>query len=104
MRRHAAGQLAIDRSRRAGQQRYFALESHVLPPASLLVGGMVRYFACWLHRRAAVRARDRDGRSAPNLAISYADYRSRNWTFAQISSARQTSQANLSYWKRLAIC
>jgi hypothetical protein len=50
-----AHQLALDRSRRAGQQRYFAPQSHLLPPASPLIGGRMRYFALWLHRSTAIR-------------------------------------------------
>jgi hypothetical protein len=52
MRRRAAEahQLALDRSRRAGQQRHLALESHLLSPASSLIGGRMRYFVSCLHR------------------------------------------------------
>ena len=56
MRRGAAEahQFALDRRRRAGQQRYFVLESH-LSSLSPLIGGRMRHFAACLHRRAAVR-------------------------------------------------
>jgi hypothetical protein len=57
MRRRAAEahQLTLDRRRRAGQQRYFALESHLLSPASLLIGGRMRHFGAGLHRRRGGR-------------------------------------------------
>jgi hypothetical protein len=57
MRRRAAEahQLALDRSRRAGQQRYLALQPHLLSPASPLIRGRMRQFAPGLHWRTAVR-------------------------------------------------
>jgi hypothetical protein len=50
-------QLALDRSRRAGQQRYFALAPHFLFAAPRLIGGRMRHFAVCLHRRAALEVR-----------------------------------------------
>ena len=71
MRRRAAEahQLALDRSRRAGQQRYLAVESHLLSPASPLIGGRMRHFASCLHRRDPELRRGGSKRSANAMCV-----------------------------------